>query len=696
MSLPFIAFDTETWLIEPGRGAPPMVCLTYDSPALEEPVILTTLEHDAEIHETIRAWLTEPGLILVAHNTAFDLAVLAVRYPDLLPLIFKAYEDNRIADTMVWEMLYDIATGNMFSGRKYNLAAVVKRRLDFDVEGKVGPDVWRLRYQELDETPLAEWPPAAIDYAVHDATYAKLLWQDIQNHGVPDDLWRQTRAAWCLHLMGMWGVRTDPERVAALEKELHEHVDGEIEYLLTTPLYKQAKPTRAQKAAGEPGKISQDTKETALAVARAYTGVSTGVDDQEPKSAAGKLLLKHLPNRRDVLSLVRAWEKAGVVDSIPRTDKGGISRDAETLRSSGDKTLLRLAEISGDKKLLTAYVPLLQQRVINPFWNVLLVSGRASCRKPSLQVMPKKPGVRECFIPQDGFWYLFADYHVAEMCGLAQTQLDWYGESSLADLLRGGKDPHKVVGADILGISYKEFCERYDAGDPVAKSTRTLAKVPNFGLGGGMGKQRFYDQIREDLAESTLPRGVRCEQCYGTGKLKEKACPCIGIPELDLDYAGHLKDLWLERFPEMRWLYRDVGNLVEDGLATTVQLRSGRIRGGVGYCDGCNDTFQPVIADGAKCAMWLITKECYLVEDSPLYGCRPVVFIHDEFGLEVPADYDIARPAAARLSELMVEGMAAFVPDVPIKAEAALMRRWYKAAEPVEDDEGNLMLWEPK
>jgi len=699
-SRPFISFDTETYLTAPGRVAPRLVCMSYDSPAMDSPQLLLR----DECYATAKAWLEEPGLLLVNVRIVYDLAVLAVAFPDLLPLIFKAFEDERIADPSIWEMLYDIATGQMYSGRGYSLADCVKRRLDLDVDGKTGPDVWRYRYQELDGVPLSEWPQAAIDYPLMDAVYPKLLWQEQMKEGVPPDFWRQMRAAWCLHLMECWGVRTDQAAVAALEKQLHESVDGEIEYLLTTPLYKQAKPTRAQKAAGEPGNVSQDNKETALAVALAYTGV-TGSGDEGPKTNGGRALLKHLPNRKDVLAHVRAWEKHGLIAEddedysgpIPRSAKGGIKRDVETLRSSGDKTLLRLAEISGDKKLLNTYVPLLQTGLINPRWNILVESGRTSCRKPSLQVMPKKPGVRECFVPRDDRWFLFADYHVAEMCGLGQTQLDRYGQSSLADLLRDHKDPHKVVGADILGISYEEFCTRYDAGEPLMKSTRSLAKVPNFGLGGGMGKQRFYDQIREDLAGSALPKGTTCKQCYGTGKLGRDACPCVGIPELNLEYAGHLKDLWLERFPEMRWIYRDVGQMVEEsgGKATTRQERSGRIRGGVGYCDGCNDMFQPIIADGAKRAMWLISKACYLDEDDPLYGCRPFVFIHDEFGLEVPADYTRARPAAKRLSELMVQGMAEFVPDVPIKAEAALMERWYKQAEPVFDEAGELMLWTP-
>ena len=42
-----------------------------------------------------------------------------------------------------------------------------------------------------------------------------------------------------------------------------------------------------------------------------------------------------------------------------------------------------------------------------------------------------------------------------------------------------------------------------------------------------------------------------------------------------------------------------------------------------------------------------------------------------------------ARSVAARMAELMIEGMRELVPDVAVKAEPALMRYWYKEAEPV-------------
>ena len=42
----------------------------------------------------------------------------------------------------------------------------------------------------------------------------------------------------------------------------------------------------------------------------------------------------------------------------------------------------------------------------------------------------------------------------------------------------------------------------------------------------------------------------------------------------------------------------------------------------------------------------------------------------------------------------MVKTMQEYIPDVPIEAEPALMRRWYKDAAPVYDDSGKLLVWE--
>jgi len=152
----------------------------------------------------------------------------------------------------------------------------------------------------------------------------------------------------------------------------------------------------------------------------------------------------------------------------------------------------------------------------------------------------------------------------------------------------------------------------------------------------------------------------------------------------------------LQRYPEMDKYFRDIGKKCGDrgGSFTYTQPRSGRLRGDVGFCDGCNSGFQGLTADGAKQALHEVIRECYVDLGTPLFGCRPTAFIHDEIILEVPEDR--THRAATRLAEVMIKEMECYLPDIPVKADAHLMRRWYKSAEPTFDDNGNLIPWEPE
>lgn len=110
------------------------------------------------------------------------------------------------------------------------------------------------------------------------------------------------------------------------------------------------------------------------------------------------------------------------------------------------------------------------------------------------------------------------------------------------------------------------------------------------------------------------------------------------------------------------------------------------VRGNVRYTAACNSSFQHLAAKGAKRALWQVSYECYCDAGSPLYGCRPWLFAHDEIGMEVPYDAfgpKHAHEAAVRLEQVMVEAMKYWCPDVPIAASSAMTRRWYKGADAV-------------
>jgi len=296
-------------------------------------------------------------------------------------------------------------------------------------------------------------------------------------------------------------------------------------------------------------------------------------------------------------------------------------------------------------------------------------SGRTSAFKPNIQNQPRKGGVRECFVPRPGLVYLDADYSIAELCSLSQVLIDLYGESEMANAIKAGRELHLETAASILGITYDECVKRHGANDQAVKDARQLAKAANFGLPGGLGAETFIEYARVTF----------------------------GI-ELTLQEARDLKDLWLSRYPEMTRYFQDNGDACNrgGGTFTVVQHKSGRIRADCTFTSGCNTKFQGLTADGAKLALYEVAKACYLREESALYGCRPVAFIHDEIIVEAPYNdaFDLDA-AAAELSRLMEQSMMRFTPDIPSKATAHAMLRWYKGAEPVYDERGKLIPWEP-
>src|SRR5690606_34743176 len=87
--------------------------------------------------------------------------------------------EGRVRDVLIDQKLIDIAHGRLggikVAGKlvreyRYSLADLEKRLLGIDRSAqKTGPDIWRLRYHELYDVPLEEWPKDAVDYAIADA-----------------------------------------------------------------------------------------------------------------------------------------------------------------------------------------------------------------------------------------------------------------------------------------------------------------------------------------------------------------------------------------------------------------------------------------------------------------------------------------------------------------------------------------------
>lgn len=645
-----LAFDSETYLLKPGLLAPPPVCFSFADGDL-----VTLRDKDAGA-AYLAAVLADPDVTLVGANVAYDFAVLCAHRPDLIPAVFRAYADGRVRDVQVRQRLIDIANGCLnfprADGTKgYSLADLEQHHLRRDRSAdKKGENAWRLRYAELDGVPLDQWPEDAVRYAKDDAegTLAVYAAQEQKHADLLRDEAAQVRGAWGLHLMSAWGIRTDGDAVTTLEAVLLKEQAKNFEVLNANGFFKTRRATRQEVEAGQ-------------------------VDIWEEPKKAGK----------EKRPLVYAKDMAVIQERVtaayatmgkkpPLTESGRIATDKDTLKSTGDEVLELLADGGGVDKILTTYVPALKQGAtvpINARFNVLVNSGRTSCGEPNLQNLPtgrRVGGVRECFVPRPGFWMVSVDYSTLELRTLAQVCLWLFGKSKMAEALQAGKDLHIAMAANMLGISYSEGEARHNAKDKDFKRARDCAKVANFGMPGGLGAASLVDYARTG---------------YGV--------------ELSEPQAWELKREWLATWPEMDGYFKFVNDQVGLGGAQIEQFVSKRLRGDVGYCDGCNTFFQGLAADGAKAAVFDVAWECYVDKGTALYGSRPVAFIHDEIVAEVPADS--AHEAGLRLAEVMCQAMSRYVPDIPVLAVPALMTRWEKGAEAVYASRTNkrLVPWQP-
>jgi len=621
-----LAFDTETHLFSNGCLAPPIVCLQWDDKKAREILV----------GEAIRPFIKKALIgcakgrhTLVGQNTAYDMTVLAAAYPDLFPLIFAAYESGNVECTRLRERLIDIArgrTGPETRQRSYYSMDIIVKRRDLPIQvDKNNP--WRLRYAELDGVPLTDWPPEAVAYAIEDPTATRLIYEDQHEDAMAipyedaqgrfcfdQEAARQAGFDFALRLMSCWGVRTNSGRI----EKLLRRTDAEIAEIV-------------------------------------------------PQLVAAGIMRENGKKNKKVIQakIAAAFEKEG--DPVPVTDAKNpqIKTDKETIEVCNDPDLAKVVRHNYLTKLRSTYILKLIEGVNGTihanFHTLGADTGRTSSSDPNLQNQSKKGGIRECFVPRDGYVFVSADYDAQELRTLAQACLYLTGHSVLAQRFQADPDfdPHTDFAANLMNWDYKEALTRKEAGDEKINEVRDLAKAANFGFAGGMGIDTFVKDCRKK----------------GIFITKER--------------AKELKDAWFLQWPEMRKFFEHAKTSSELGMMR--QLRSNRIRGGVGFCDSANGEFQGLASEASKTAVFLVSRACYAEPDNPMYGCRPVMLVHDEIAMEAPEGR--AHEAAMELQRLMVLAMTMWCPDVPARAKPIVSRCWSKKAKQVWEN-GLLVPWD--
>ncbi|QDE72554.1 DNA polymerase I [Myxococcus xanthus] len=659
------SFDTETWLIQPGLLAPPLVCGSIAAAAPGSERLLDKAQARQFFREAIAASDTH----LVGANLAYDLGVMAADDRSLVAPIFAALEAGRLHCVQIREALIDIARGlygvDPSTGRKldddegarYPLALLVQRHLGLDIsEDKKNPKAWRLRYAELDGVPVERWPTGAAAYPKRDARYTldvffrqEAVARETPNGGNLHAEAEQMRAAFALHLASIWGLRTNGDSVAVLRERVEREWGENRAKFQAAGIYR---------ADG-----SKDSKRLAALVTAAYDG-------QPPITAPS--------------------------DRFP---DGQVATDRDTLLGSGDALLENLGKGGRVDKYKSTYLDVVEAGTslpINPRFNVLVSTTRVSS---DYQQLPQKGGIREVHEARPGFVYCSVDYGGLELRTMAQRAIWELGFSKMAEALNSGLDVHTLAAAEFLGASYDELLPKVKAKEPLAVAFRQLAKILNFGKGGGMtGGSLVYNARAKDRVSFCLlaKRADVCgvERVVITVQRKPKMV-CRACVEV----ARELDTKWLNAWPEQRELqHRAKSRTYGGGVADVMIPGANILRGGCGYTQILNTPFQGLGAVGCKLAMWRVSREMYVDRRSPLYGSRLVLMVHDELISELLAD-DAQRmhDAAERKAFLMREAMKETTPDLApaVEAEPALSRIMSKDVATVRDSSGRLLVWEP-
>lgn len=676
-----LAFDTETYLIQPTEKAPkPVCCSWYD----REKAWLT---YPGEV--STAAMFADPSNLFVGQNIPYDLVLMMRWHPDLIPDIMRALDEGRVFDTAMRERMTHLAQHgsrgfNMFP----SLADMALKYLKLDLSAeKKGDDIWRLKYGTLDGVPFGQWPEAARKYALDDAihTYQVFEAQGGLSAIQPTEQ-MQVQAAVVLQGIGVWGF--------AVNQSKREVIQGKLEA--------KAKTLHAEIDKYEwTGKGSQAKMMKLVADAWNYKHLlflktrcdATGIpiNPVEVQKALGTVMLRTaikavaetgaaFPGIDFPLNVDRAaWFKETLkgIPEIPMTKKGP-SIAGEVLEQLGDVVpqFATYSELRHVEKMIENYIEPYKYATAHPSFVPMVGTGRTGCRgagsSGNTQNIPRKDKdrpdepFRTMFMARKGRVLGTVDYSQLELCTLAATIRTMFPgiTCTLGDAIDSGKDVHCITGGLFTGISYENMVAGKKTDEKI-KESRQASKAINFGKPGGLGVPAMVAYAKNNYGVI-----LTLQSMYQLDRAWKKAWP-----EINNNYLKYSADM-VEGSP--------------NGTFTSYTI-TGRPKANCIYTEGSNYPFQGLAADGAKAALWAIWRECILgwywstrggqgyghsLADSPLRQSRLVNFVHDEIVAEHP-EGDAGKAALARQEALMVSEMTRICQNkIKISVEGQLSDAW--------------------
>jgi DNA polymerase I len=268
-------------------------------------------------------------------------------------------------------------------------------------------------------------------------------------------------------------------------------------------------------------------------------------------------------------------------------------------------------------------------RIHANFLQCRVPTGRLACTNPNIQQIPHEDEFRRCFVAEEGYVLVIADYSQIELRILAEVSDD----PAFVHAFQNGEDLHRVTAATMYGVPI----------DDVTREQRTAAKRINFGLMYGRGARSLSAQL-------------------GT----------------DEERGRQLIDEYFANYPKVqRFLQRTANRAVRDRELRTL---AGRVRkfGNVPVADdrgamrreAMNYPIQGAASDIAKLALGYVREELEGL-DARLTNC-----IHDEFVVECREE--ISGEVSERTRAAMMRAGEEILNKVPVDVEVAVSREWRK------------------
>jgi DNA polymerase I-like protein with 3'-5' exonuclease and polymerase domains len=270
-------------------------------------------------------------------------------------------------------------------------------------------------------------------------------------------------------------------------------------------------------------------------------------------------------------------------------------------------------------------------RIHPSFLQCRVPTGRLACSNPNVQQIPNEDEFRGCFVAEEGYTLVIADYSQIELRILAEVSED----PGFVSAFQSGDDLHSVTAATMFGVEK----------DEVTKDQRTAAKRINFGLAYGRGARSLSAQLGTD---------------------EERARTLINEYFATYEKVQH-------------YLQSTASRALKEG---TLRTLSGRVRkfGDVSSLDrerksalrreAMNFPIQGSSADIAKLALIYIRRA---LED---LDARLINTIHDEFVVECREE--IAEEVSERVREAMIRAGSVLLKKVPSEVEATISPEWRK------------------